>query len=144
MTKAQHVAFFLPNMKGGGAEKATAVIANKMASEGLRVDFILMKSEGEFLDDLSPLVRVVDLDAQQFMSSIPRFARYLRAEKPGVIYSQMFDTALFAAMARKLSGYRPKFVSTIHSNLSAQARSGDAFNRGRKTQAYPLPVWNCA
>lgn len=125
MSTSKHVAFFLPDMRGGGAEKATANLANQMARVGVRVDVVLMKAEGVFLSDLDASVRVIDLRTQRFIQSIPRFAHYLRAEKPDAIHSQMFDTTFFAAAARRMAGVRPLLVSTIHSTLSVQAKESE-------------------
>lgn len=123
--KPKHVAFFLPDMTGGGAEKAVYTIANAMITDGTSVDIVLAQAKGEFLPLITPPIRVVDLGAPSLRNSIRPLAKYLREVRPDIIFSQMFDLALYAAAARRLSGQKPILSSTIHSTLSLQAKEAE-------------------
>ena len=133
MSAKPHVSFFLPNMKLGGAERAVAILAKSLASEGAQVDLVLVKAEGELLAELSPPIRVIDLASDRMSGSILKLAKYLRAERPQAVCSQMFDTTAFAAAAIRLSGIPVRLSSTIHSTLSVQARESEIYSiRGMK------------
>ena len=50
---------------------------------------VLVSAEGEFLGDLAPAIRVVDLKARRMLWAIPRFAKYLRRHRPAVVISAL-------------------------------------------------------
>jgi glycosyltransferase involved in cell wall biosynthesis len=112
------VCLFLPDLRAGGAEKASAFLANEMASRGGAVDLVLMNANGAWINLVAQEVRIVDLKAARYAKSIFPFAKYLRANRPAAVYSQMYETVVFAAAAIKLAGYRPKLISTIRSTTS--------------------------
>ena len=63
MAASGAIAFFLPSLVGGGAERVTVNLAEAITERGFPVDLVLVAAEGVFLDQLSPSVRVVDLHA---------------------------------------------------------------------------------
>ena len=52
-SKHSQVAFFLPDLKGGGAEMVLTTLANELARRGFIVDFVLVKAVGVNLKSLS-------------------------------------------------------------------------------------------
>ena len=77
------VALFLPDLCLGGAERVMVCLANGLAARGRTVDMVLVEAKGEFLDQLAPAVRVVDLKALIFSPSAG-------------VFSRLRDAALFA------------------------------------------------
>ena len=64
MTAARgKLAFLLPNMRGGGAERVALRLMEDFVAQGHPVDLLLMTAEGELMPLLPPAVRVVDLRA---------------------------------------------------------------------------------
>jgi glycosyltransferase involved in cell wall biosynthesis len=116
------VAFYLRLLYGGGAERAMVNLANHMAKQGLKVDFVLNKKDGPYLSFVSPEVRIVDLQAPQMLGVIPKLARYLRHERPVALVSALHFTNEVAIWAKYLSGTSTRVVVSEHNHLSLHAQ----------------------
>lgn len=117
-SRAGPIAFFLPSLRGGGAERVVLNLAQGMSERGLPVDLVLGAAEGRFLDEVPPAVRVVDLRAPRVLRSLRPLARYLRREPPRVLVSSMNHANLVALWAAGLSSRRTPVVVTVHNTLS--------------------------
>ena len=69
-TKAAPIAFFLPSLRGGGAERVMMNLALGITERGLPVDLVLAAAEGAFLSQLPPTIRLVDLRAGRVLPSL--------------------------------------------------------------------------
>jgi glycosyltransferase involved in cell wall biosynthesis len=116
------IAFFLPSLGGGGAERVIINLAQGIAERGLRVDLVLAAAEGAFLEQLSTSVRLVDLHSPRVLRSLVPLARYLRRERPKVLVSSMNYANLIAIWAAKLARRGTPVVVTVHSTLSQSNR----------------------
>jgi glycosyltransferase involved in cell wall biosynthesis len=116
-------AFFLPDLRMGGAERTMSLLANGLAQRGIPVDFVLVRAKGAILDQLAPEVRVVDLKAQSAYQSLPGLVNYLHATPPDVMISAMDLTNLIAILARKISGAPTRLAVRLDSTVSLQPRS---------------------
>jgi glycosyltransferase involved in cell wall biosynthesis len=116
--KTGPIAFFLPSMRGGGAERVVVNLAQGMSGRGLPVDVALAAAEGAFLDQLPPAVRVVDLRAPRVLRSLGPLTGYLRRERPRVLVSSMSHANLVALWASRLSARATPVVVTVHNTMS--------------------------
>lgn len=115
---ARRIAFFLPTLCGGGAERVTVNLAQAMAERGLPVDLVVAAAEGELLEQLPPTVRLVDLRAPRVLRSLWPLAAYLRRERPRVVVSSMGHANLVALWAAKLARRATPVVVTVHNTMS--------------------------
>jgi glycosyltransferase involved in cell wall biosynthesis len=116
------IAFFLPLLTAGGAERVTLNLAQGITERGLPVDLVLAAAEGPFRDQLPPGVRVVDLGAGRVLRSLIPLAGYLRRERPRVLFSQMDHANLVALWAAKLAWRATPVVVTVHNTMSRANR----------------------
>jgi len=56
------ISFFFRALTGGGAERVTANLAQGFADRGYTVDLVLTSPSGLYLEQMSPEIRVVDLN----------------------------------------------------------------------------------
>lgn len=128
-----HIALFLPDLNGGGAERVMLTLAKYFAAQGHRVDMVLARAEGALLPLLSPTVRLVDLQsglrnwglAGLAVSATLRLAAYLRREKPDALLSTLTGANLVAVTASKLVGRSGRLVlreATTLKNLKNHVR----------------------
>jgi glycosyltransferase involved in cell wall biosynthesis len=120
------IAFFLPGLHAGGAERVTVNLARGMAQRRYPVDMVLAAAEGPFLDQLDPTVRLVDLAASRVRRSLLPLASYLRRERPRVLISSMSHANLIALWAARLAGQATPVVVTVHTSHTKAARAGAA------------------
>ena len=122
-TKNLHLALFLPSLRGGGAERVMLCLAECLAKRGFVVDLVLAKAEGPYLKDVSKKVRIVDLNANRVMKSLPALVRYLRSDKPDAMLSAMGHVNIIAVCARFLAMVSTRIVISEHNNLTLSTRN---------------------
>ena len=122
----QKIAFFLPSLRGGGAERMMMCLAEGLAQCGFSVDIVLGKAEGPYLKDVSSKVRVVDLNESRILKSLPALVRYLRSEKPDVLLSAMAHVNIVTVCARFFAMVSTRIVISEHNNLTFSTRSASS------------------
>jgi glycosyltransferase involved in cell wall biosynthesis len=120
-SRQRPIAFYLPGLHGGGAERIILNLAQGMAERGLPVDLVLSAATGPLLDQLPASVRLVDLGASRVLLSLGPLARYLRRERPRVLVSSLSHANLVALWAARLAGRVTPVVVTEHNTMSRTA-----------------------
>ena len=111
-------AFFLPSLRGGGAERVTVNLLKGLDALGVPLDLVLVKAEGSYLSEVPKNVRVIDLKSTRVIACVPRLIRYLRRERPAVLISAMVQSNIVALLAGRLAIVDTKLVVVEHSTLS--------------------------
>lgn len=145
-----HVALFVRSFRGGGgAERVMLNLAGGLADLGARVDLVMARKAGHFLDEVPDHVDLIDLaapaawlgvpalalrspgdagrllpvllsgDAPRVVGAIPRLADYLDRARPDALVSALNYTNVAALIAARRARHRPRTVVTLHNNLSA-------------------------
>lgn len=107
------ISVFLPNLAGGGAEHVAVRIANELAAKGGSVDLVLAQVKGAYLSEVSNKVNIVDLkcnDGFSTIKSLPRLIKYLRKNKPKILFSTLFRANTISALAIKLARVNTKLI----------------------------------
>src|SRR5690606_21586861 len=100
------IVIFIPNLKGGGAERVFVNLSHAFNKFGYQVDFVLLKKEGVLLDKLPTGVDVVDLNVQRIRSSFFPLLSYLKTNKPDAIIAVMWPLTIIATIAHRVSGLK--------------------------------------
>ena len=116
------IAFFLPSLRAGGAERVVANLVQGIARRGLPVDLVLAAAEGAFLDQLPAGVRLIDLRASRVLQTLRPLTQYLRSVRPRILISSMHHANLVALWAAKLAGQQTPVIVTVHNTLSQTPR----------------------
>ncbi|MCL6730151.1 glycosyltransferase [Sphingomonas hankyongi] len=114
------LAFVLPSLAGGGAERVALTLVNAFAGAGHDIDLVLASAEGELLRLVPSDVRVFDLRAKRFRNALWPLVRYLRQARPDAVQVSMWPLTILAILARLLSGVRTRLVVSDHGILSHQ------------------------
>lgn len=102
-------AFYLPNLEGGGAERAIVALGNSIANLDVSVDLVLGNVTGPYLAEVSPKVRVVNLSIggkASKMDVIVRLKRYLIHSRPHVMMSCLDLANAQLVAAAKLARFK--------------------------------------
>lgn len=113
------IAFFLPALYGGGAERIVLALAGGIASRGIPVHLVLGRKEGPYLSEIPAHVRVVDLGTRRDLLALPALVRYLRRSRPRVLISGL-HTNLIALWARRLASGTTRVIVCEHNTLSVR------------------------
>lgn len=117
MTKAM-VSILLPDLRGGGAERVAVNLANGLVARGYSVEMVLLAAMGEFLADLRPEIRVVDLKVKRLRWVILPLVRYLREARPSVVLVLMWPLTVSALVARAMSRVPTRMIVAEHTTWS--------------------------
>lgn len=112
------ISIVLPDLRGGGAERVAVNLANSFAQRGYTVDIVLLSARGDFLADLLPGVRVVDLQVKRLRNALFPLMRYLRQAKPEALLACMWPLTVVALWARTLSHKPTRVLVAEHSTWS--------------------------
>ncbi len=118
--ESARLAFLLPSMAGGGAERVALRLIEDFVSQGFEVDLLLLRAEGELLGLVPRSVRIVDLAAPRIRDSIVPLIRYLRKRRPHAMQVSLWPLTAAAIVARKLAGVKTRVVVSDHAALSRQ------------------------
>jgi glycosyltransferase involved in cell wall biosynthesis len=130
-TKNSLVAFILPSLRGGGAQRVILTIANGLAETGRPVDIVLFEKTGEYVRSVSPRVRVVDLGTRRATRSFFSLRRYTRREAPSVMISSMPHVNILTILVEMLGSRGAHTIAVEHNTLSQAIRH---------TRGYTLPI----
>jgi glycosyltransferase involved in cell wall biosynthesis len=105
-------------------------LASGLVASGKRVDFVLVRAEGEFMADVPPGARVIDLQVSRAMAALPALIHYLRAERPEVLLAVLDHANVIAVWAKFLSRVTTCVVLSVHHPLSlAHGRASTVFGK---------------
>ncbi len=116
------IAFFLPLLAGGGAERVCLNLAAGFLDRGFRVDLVLAKAAGPLMKDIPEGTRVVVLGAARTVMALPKLTAYLRREKPAVLVAAPDHANLIAIWAGMLASSRTDIIATNHINITFSTR----------------------
>jgi glycosyltransferase involved in cell wall biosynthesis len=114
----KRIAFFLPTLAGGGAERVAVNLLQGMVETGVPLDLVLANAEGPYLNQVPQQVRLVNLAAGRIINAILPLARYLKENRPIALLSHMSHANLGAVFAKELAGTKTRLALVEHNTLS--------------------------
>lgn len=117
-SRRTEVAFYLPNLEGGGAERAIVAVANHVAELGVTVDLVLGEAVGAYLAEVSPKVRIVNLSSTGKLRVLLRLIRYIKQHDPSVVMSSMDLPNIQMILAAKLTGFEGRTVISQRATIA--------------------------
>ncbi|MDX2098987.1 MAG: glycosyltransferase [Leptolyngbyaceae cyanobacterium bins.59] len=116
------VAIFLRSLFGGGAERVYLNVAQGLINRGLKVDLLLARAEGLYLNQIPDGVQLVDLKSPQLFASVPKVARYLKEVRPKSFLTALHYPCEISLWAKRLAGVETPVIVTEHNTLSVEAK----------------------
>lgn len=104
MISKMKIALFISSFRGGGAERAMLVFSSELIRRGYDVDLVVSSSKGPLATSVPMGVRIVDLGQPRMMRAIFALSKYLKRERPQVIYSTVVHANVGCVIASKISG----------------------------------------
>ena len=119
MTK---LALFIPDARGGGAEKMMVHLANEFAQCGHECDLVIAEPVGPYLERIDNGVNMVPLNTRFTRPGvIYKLARYMRRARPAAMLSAMTYPNIAALLSRSLSGVSMRMVISERIALTVQS-----------------------
>lgn len=111
-----HLSFFIPDLRGGGAQHMTVNLANEFARRGHSVDLLLVNRAGPYGDKIAENVRIVDFNRKRILNSFFALRRYLKKERPDMIISALVPANILLLAARR-------FCRSCHAKIIVTERN---------------------
>ena len=113
------IAFLIPNLKCGGAERVFVNLINEISmSDEYTVDLLLMKYEGEYTNDINGNVNIYDFNKKSMRNTVLNLRSYIRKNKPDIFLSALTHVNLIACMLKLLTRSEMKLFCTEHTVVS--------------------------
>jgi glycosyltransferase involved in cell wall biosynthesis len=112
------IAFVVPDLRGGGAERVAVTVVNDLARRGHTVDLVVMRREGELLELMHPDVRLIGLNAPRARNILAPLTDYLKREQPDAIQLSMWPLTIIGILARRFSRSKARIIVSDHAVLS--------------------------
>lgn len=119
MMDTRHIAFFLPALYDGGAERVTVNLLKGMLEKDVQLDLVLASADGPYLSQVPKQVRLVNLAAGRVVKAIQPLSRYLQQNRPCALVSHLAHANVIAVAARELARTKTRLVLVEHNTLSA-------------------------
>lgn len=116
--KQERLAFFLPDLTEGGAQRVILNLIGGIADYDFAIDLVLVRAIGPYLADVPAKVRIIDLGASRLLACLPSLRRYLRQERPKILFSATSYANIIALWAKFLSNVTTRVIVSEHSVAS--------------------------
>jgi len=114
------IAFVLPDLRAGGAERVAITLMHSFRAAGHRVEFVLMEKKGELLGEIPADVKIIDLGALRTRGAIRPLAHYFREGRPDAAHISLWPLTVAAIIAHQLARSDSRLVVSDHAALSRQ------------------------
>jgi glycosyltransferase involved in cell wall biosynthesis len=127
MKNNRKIAFFIPSLRGGGAERVFVTLANEITKRGFNADLVLAQKEGPYLRDVSSKVNIVDLKSKRILFCLFPLIKYLKGEKPLSLFSTIHHINIISALAGIISMPNTKIIIRTPNYFSLSASKKELF-----------------
>lgn len=117
------ISIFLPDLRGGGAERVQLDLAYEFAQAGHDVEIVLMRKTGELLKEAEENFSVIDLGAPRVRNVPVPLVRYLHIRQPDALLVAMWPLTAIAPVLACAVGLRRRVAISEHTILKQQYRS---------------------
>ncbi|MCY4732133.1 glycosyltransferase [Natronomonas gomsonensis] len=112
------ISLFIGRLNIGGAERVAVNLSKGLSNRNYDVEIILLKKEGELLDDIPSDVSITSLEVSRARLAFKPLIKYLFNNRPETIISFMTQANIITAVSNKLAGSPATTILTEHTTLS--------------------------
>jgi glycosyltransferase involved in cell wall biosynthesis len=122
-TSQKHLAFIVPTLGSGGAERAVANLSSELARRGHKISVFVLRAGGAYEATMDPAVTVVNLNAGKARQIIFNIGSVLKKHKVDTIFTVLFHINLYLLLSRLLTGWKTQIVACYQNTPSVVAQS---------------------
>ncbi len=90
--KKYKIAFFMPNLESGGAERVITNIIRQIDRSDFDIVLILVSAKGDYLKLIPKEVKIINLNKNRILFSIFSLRNIIKSINPDILFSSLFDT----------------------------------------------------
>ncbi|MDZ5470442.1 glycosyltransferase [Bacillus sp. 31A1R] len=112
------IMFIVPSLRGGGAEKVMVTLLKHINRQKFEVLLVLLTIEGEYMNQVPPDVRIIDLGTNRVRHSLFSLYKIIGKEKPDIVFSTQGHLNLGVIALKPFIGKDIKIVVREANTLS--------------------------
>jgi len=122
------IAFILPSLAGGGAERVIVSLANGFSKKFNKVYLLLLDNRGVYQNEVLDSIEIIDLRSKRVLSSFFAVKQFLIKMEPDVIFSSISHLNILILFIKKVLGKtKGKFVIRESNTSSQLAKNNSSF-----------------
>jgi len=114
-------AFYIPSLQGGGTERFLVNLLNGLGEGNSDLSLILEGTHGEYFNSLPKNINIVSLNTHRIFKIFFKLIKYLRNEKPDIIFCALPHVNIVSILAVIFSGSKTKIIISERSTFSRLA-----------------------
>ena len=122
------ISILLPDLSGGGVERIRISLAYEFKRMGYDIDFVLMKAQGNLLNEVYENFKVTNLGLSRLRKVPFALASYLKLKRPNILIAAIWPMTVIAPLSILLSSINCKVIISEHNNLSMQYKNWGLMN----------------
>lgn len=112
-----NLTLFLPDLRGGGAERVTLDLAHAFKALGHSVDLLVMQEDGEYLQEAREHFMVHSLNAPRVRNAVVPLIAHLLKYQPDGLIAMMWPLTVLAPFTTRLVSRRTRVGVVEHGML---------------------------
>lgn len=112
------IAFFLPNLGGGGTERSIVKLLDGLNKENFQTSLLLGKAKGPFLKEVPKRILVKELNSSGVSFLLFKLIKYLQQERPDIFVSFLSHVNAISVLAKIFSKTKTKLIISERTTFS--------------------------
>ncbi|HON83925.1 MAG TPA: glycosyltransferase [Caldisericia bacterium] len=119
------IAFVLPTLEIGGAEKMTLNLIQGLLNFGYKIDLILIDAKGPLLKNVPKGCNIIDFKLKHVFFSFLKIIKYLKKNTPTVLISSLTHLNIITILSVLISRVKTKLIIMERANLSSATKNNN-------------------
>lgn len=119
------IAFVLPTLEIGGAEKMTLNLIQGLLNFGYKIELILIDAKGPLLKNVPKGCNIINFKLKHTSFSLFKLIKYLRNETPMVLISSLTHLNIITIISMLISRVKTKLIIMEQANLSSATKNNN-------------------
>lgn len=113
------VVFFLPDLRGGGAEKVMLTLLERFVEKEQNVALLLGKKQGDLLGQIPLNVKVYELNSDSALKSVIPFIKFCKKHKPQKVFASL-GSSLATSIAKPFISKDIEIINRLGNTIGAE------------------------
>lgn len=115
------IVFFLPDLRGGGAERVMLNLLESFVKEDQHVVLLLGKKKGDLINQIPENVKVYELNSGSALRSVIPFIQFCNEHKPDKVFASL-GSSLATALAKPFVSKNIQIINRLGNTIGAEKK----------------------
>ena len=119
------IAFVLPTLEIGGAEKMTLNLIQGLLNFGYKIDLILIDAKGPLLKNVPKGCNIINFKSKHVFFPFLKIIKYLKKSNPTILISTLTHLNTITIISILISRVKPKLIIMEQANLTSATKNNN-------------------